>query len=250
MLAMPSKQQAKINAMKKPVKVVKKKRRKKSKVYFGTPVQEAIIRYNESSNPAEKNKIYAEEVHAAFCKMAENLIHTFKFYYFDYPFEEVKNEVVSFLVMQMPKYEPSKGRAFSYFSVITKNWFIHKVKKNKKKIEREVPFEIAEIDPEVHFVDKSESFQDTQLRKEKIKELRKEMATWKIDFEKEKEKKVYDAVMILFDSVDDIEIFNKKAIYLYLREITGMNTKQIVSQLNKMRKKYKEFQTLWDNGEI
>jgi hypothetical protein len=56
--------------------------------------------------------------------------------------------------------------------------------------------------------------------------------------------------MILFDSVDDIEIFNKKAIYLYLREITGMNTKQIVSQLNKMRKKYREFQTLWDNGEI
>ena len=76
------------------------------------------------------------------------------------------------------------------------------------------------------------------------------MGTWKIDFEKEKEKKVYEAVMILFDSVDDIEIFNKKAIYLYLREITGMNTKQIVSQLNKMRKKYREFQTLWDNGEI
>ena len=76
------------------------------------------------------------------------------------------------------------------------------------------------------------------------------MATWKIDFEKEKERKVYEAVMILFDSVDDIEIFNKKAIYLYLREITGMNTKQIVSQLNKMRKKYREFQTLWDNGEI
>ena len=105
-------------------KTVKKKRRKKSKVYFGTPVQEAIIRYNESSNPAEKNKIYGEEIHAAFCKMAENLIHTFKFYYFDYPFEEVKNEVVSFLVMQMPKYEPSKGRAFSYFSVVGKNYLI------------------------------------------------------------------------------------------------------------------------------
>ena len=73
MLAMPNK-----------TKPVKKKRRKKSKVYFGTPVQEAIIRYNESSNPAEKNKIYGEEIHAAFCKMAENLIHTFKFYYFDY----------------------------------------------------------------------------------------------------------------------------------------------------------------------
>ena len=83
---------------------VKKKRRKKSKMYFGTPVQDAIIRYNESSNPVIKNRIYEEHIHAAFCKMAENLIHTFKFYYFDYPVEEVKHEVVSFMVMQLPKY--------------------------------------------------------------------------------------------------------------------------------------------------
>ena len=39
----------------KPVKPVKKKRRKKSKMYFGTPVQEAIIEYNNTSNPLEKN---------------------------------------------------------------------------------------------------------------------------------------------------------------------------------------------------
>ena len=89
-----------------------KKRRKKSKMYFGQPVQDAVVRYNETNNPAIKNRIYREHIHAAFDKMAENLIHTFKFYYFDYPFEEVKHEVVSFMVMQMPKYQPDKGRAF------------------------------------------------------------------------------------------------------------------------------------------
>ena len=65
---------------------VTKKRKKKTKMYFGTPVQEAVIRYNESSNPSVKNRIYSEHIAAAFDKMAENLIHTFKFYYFDYPF--------------------------------------------------------------------------------------------------------------------------------------------------------------------
>ena len=119
----------------KPVKkVIKKKRRKKSKVYFGTPVQEAIIRYNECSNPAIRNRIYQEHIHAAFEKMAENLIHTFKFYYFDYPFEEVKAEVVSFLVMQMPKYKADKGRAFSYFSVVGKNYLILNNNNNYKKM--------------------------------------------------------------------------------------------------------------------
>ena len=120
---MPTKQQTKkmIESMKKPVKVVKKKRRKKSKMYFGQPVQDAIIRYNETSNPAIKNRIYREHIHAAFVKMAENLIHTFKFNYFDVPLEQVKHEVVSFMVIQIPKYNAEKGRAFSYFSIVGKN---------------------------------------------------------------------------------------------------------------------------------
>jgi hypothetical protein len=80
--------------------------------------------------------------------------------------------------------------------------------------------------------------------------LKSEMDSWKVDFQKESEKKVYEAVLVLFDSADEIEIFNKKAIYLYLRELTGMNTKQIVAQLNKMRSRYRDFRKEWDNGEI
>ena len=49
---------------------------------------------------------------------------------------------------------------------------------------------------------------------------------------------------------DYIEIFNKKAVYLYIREITGLNTKQIVNNLNRIRGKYKEFKCDWDAGKI
>tara|TARA_B100000287_G_scaffold403196_1_gene424814 strand:+ start:437 stop:985 length:549 start_codon:yes stop_codon:yes gene_type:complete len=182
--------------------------------------------------------------------MVDKIVFTYRFTSLP-DIDDLRDECKVYLATILSKFDPAKGsKAFSYFSVITKNWFIHKVKKNKKKMEREVPLDVAELDPEIHFIDKSESFQDKQLRKERIEQLKKEMETWKVDFSKEKEKKVYEAVMILFDSVDDIEIFNKKAIYLYLREITGMNTKQIVSQLNKMRKRYREFQKDWDNGEI
>ena len=131
-----AKQQAKkmVEAIKKPVKVVKKKRRKKSKMYFGTPVQNAIIRYNATPNPAIKNRIYSEHIAKAFDKLAENLIHTFKFYYFDFPLNEVKHEVVSFLVMNMHKYQADKGRAFSYFSVVGKNYLILHNNNNYKKM--------------------------------------------------------------------------------------------------------------------
>ena len=99
-------------------------------------------------------------------------------------------------------------------------------------------------------MDKGQSYQDLKIKKEMLEHLRDEMSSWKVDFEKEAEKKVYDAVMVLFESADEIEIFNKKAIYLYLRELTGMSTKQIVVQLNKMRSRYREFRQDWDNGEI
>ena len=67
---------------------------------------------------------------------------------------------------------------------------------------------------------------------------------------KPNEKKVYQAIQILLENPDDIEIFNKKAIYLYLREITGLNTKQVVNNLNKLRSKYKTFRNDWDDGKI
>ena len=104
--------------------VVKRKRRRKKKgknYYFHEGTEKAIIRYNNSDSPSLRNKIYNEHIRAAFDKLAENIIHTFKFYYFDVSSEEVKHEVISFLVMNMHKFKEGKGKAFSYFSIVAKN---------------------------------------------------------------------------------------------------------------------------------
>ena len=103
-------------------------RKRKRKVYFGMEVQDAIVRYNaldEKKDFVKRNKIYKEEIHAAFDKLSENIINTFKFTYFDYGFEDIKHETVAFLVMNMHKYDHTKGsKAFSYFSVVAKNYLI------------------------------------------------------------------------------------------------------------------------------
>ena len=112
-----------------------KKRRKKSKIYFGTPVHDAIVRYNHSGSPSERNKIYTEEIHAAFLKLAENIINTFKFSYFSYGFRDLQEEVVSNLVLNMHKFDETKGsKAFSYFSVVAKNYLILNNNANYKKM--------------------------------------------------------------------------------------------------------------------
>ena len=109
-----------------------KKRKKKSKIYFGQPTQDAVIEYLATDSEKERNKIYRERIQYAFEKLAENIIHTFKFYYFDVDSESVKHEVVGFMVMNMHKYEPDKGKAFSYFSVVAKNWLILNNNRNYK----------------------------------------------------------------------------------------------------------------------
>ena len=219
-------------------------------MYFTQVHEDAIVEFSSTDDLKIREELYVKTIQPVFSQMVDKIVFTYRFTSLP-DIDDLRQECKVYLATILTKFDPAKGsKAFSYFSVITKNWFIHKVKKNKKKQEREVSLEVAELDPEIHFIDKTESYQDSRMRKERIEKLREEMKTWEVDFDKEKEKRVYDAVQVLFDSVDDIEIFNKKAIYLYLREITGMSTKQIVTQLNKMRKRYREFQKDWDNGEI
>jgi|TARA_B100001778_G_scaffold332490_1_gene338913 hypothetical protein len=220
-----------------PAKVVKKKRRKKSKMYFGTPVQEAIIRYNESSNPVIKNRIYQEHIHAAFEKMAENLIHTFKFYYFDYPFEEVKAEVVSFMVMQLPKYQPDKGRAFSYFSIVGKNYLILNNNNNYKKMK--IHDDVSRLDYKRNVFSETVVDETAEYNKEFVNQM---LDYWENNitniFRRQKDILVADAVLELFRRRMNIENFNKKALYIMIREMTGSNTQHITRVVNQMKRYY------------
>ena len=96
------------------------KKKAKRKVYFGQEVQDAIIEYNSSNDSSERNTIYGKRIHAAFDKLAENIINTFKFTYFDYGFNDVKHEVVAFMVMNMHKYDHTNLVIFQLY----KNYLI------------------------------------------------------------------------------------------------------------------------------
>jgi len=182
--------------------------------------------------------------------MVDKIIYTYRFTglpNIDY----LKDDCKVWLTTILNKYDPNKGsKAFSYFSVVTKNWFIHKVKRTQKRNQTEVFMEdvLNELDEDLVSVEPTYEQKRSEL--EFWSSLNQEIDTWNSFMLKENEKKVLMAVRILLDSADTIEIFNKKAIYLYLREITGLNTKQVVNNLNKLRKRYKVFKDKWESGEI
>ena len=226
---------------------VKRKRKKKSKMYFGQPVQDAVIRYNESSNPAVKNRIYSEHIAAAFDKLAENLIHTFKFYYFDYPLDEVKHEVVSFMVMQMSKYKADKGRAFSYFSVVGKNWLILHNNNNYKKMKIHDNLDI--LDFKRNLISENTISENEEFNIEFVNQMLDYWDSHLMElFKRKKDLNVADSVIYLFKNRHNIENFNKKALYILIRERTGSNTQHITRVINQMKKQYFKMQKMFQSS--
>tara|TARA_Y100001973_G_C5185474_1_gene327569 strand:- start:466 stop:1014 length:549 start_codon:yes stop_codon:yes gene_type:complete len=181
--------------------------------------------------------------------MVDKIVFTYKFTTLP-NIHDLRCECKVWLTTILDKYDPNKGsKAFSYFSVITKNWFIHKVKKQQKQNKREVDLDNISKDYEERYLSTTMPYIEDREKEEFWRHLYQEMDSWDPEMMKENEKKVYEAIKILFDNSESIEIFNKKAIYLYLREITGLNTKQVVNNLNKLRKKYKTFKRNWDRGD-
>jgi DNA-directed RNA polymerase specialized sigma subunit len=178
--------------------------------------------------------------------MVDKIVYTYKFTNLA-NIDDLKSECKIWLTTILNKFDPEKGsKAFSYFSVITKNWFIHKVKHNSIRLKREVYFEeVADLDEMKNLVTHND-YHDLREKKEFWDSLGKEIDVWESEAVKSNEKRVVEAIRIILSEPEDIEIFNKKAIYLYLREITGLNTKQIVNSLNKVRAKYKLFKEGWD----
>ncbi len=189
-------------------------------------------------------------IQPAFDELVDKIVYTYKFNSLN-NIEYLKDDCKIWLTTILSKFNPNKGtKAFSYFSVVTKNWFTHKAKKQTQKNKREIEFDsmIREIETLNHKENKDVWEEEEERQFWTL--LLTEVESWRKMSLKENEQKVLTAVLTLMEQIDQIEIFNKKAIYLYLRELTGMNTKQIVSSLNKMRARYKTFKKKWDSGEI
>ena len=227
-----------------------KPRRKRTKNNYFTKVhEEAIVKYALSSSRQEKSQLYMSLIQPAFDEMVNKIIFTYKFNTLP-NIDYLRDDCKIWLTTILDKYDPNKGsKAFSYFSVVTKNWFIHKVKQNSKMIKREVSYEEVVTKGGSDSLGASSDSSDYVERRENLEFwlcLLEQINNWDTGNLKANEKAVLEAVKVLLTNVDDIEIFNKKAVYLYLRELTGLNTKQVVNNLNKLREKYRTFKTKWD----
>ena len=224
-----------------------KKKRKKKNNYFTIFHENTILEYISSSDNKHRNELYRDIIQPVFTEMINKIVFTYKFT--NLPnVDNLKGECEMHLVTILSNFDPTKGsKAFSYFSVITKNWFIAKVKKNAIQLRREAGYDQISKQVEMEHLSIYNSYDADREKKEFMEYLWAEINKWEKQNLKENERKILEAIKILFTDADTIEIFNKKAIYLYLREITNLNTKQVLNSLNKFRIEYASFKKKWND---
>jgi hypothetical protein len=221
------------------------KSQKQKRVYFTKDTEAAIVRYNNSTDPEERSDLYEEYIHWPFYKLTENIIHTFKFYYTDVEnLEDLQHEIMTFLLSKIHLFDPSKGaKAYSYFGTIVKRWLIVYNEKNYKKKVKNV--QIADIsnysnldtsDP--NFITSKKAEGDTfnivededfsnaddytprdYKYEDRLSLFIDQYVEYCTDhiyelFPKGNDAAIADAILELFRKRENIDVFNKKALYI------------------------------------
>ena len=220
---------------------VRKRRPKKSIDYFTLDTQQAILDYRLETSTAIRNKIFNEKIYYAFYKLAENIIHTFKFYYTEVDnINELKHEVIAFLLEKLHLYNQDKGKAYSYFGTIAKRYLIVYNNNNYKRLKGKANVEEVDTDKTITnelLLSQPDLFEEVSFIDLFIKEIDDNLLDL---FPKPQEARVGDAILELFKRRESIDIFNKKALFIYIKEITDAPTPVITKVIKVLKEIYKE----------
>jgi hypothetical protein len=220
---------------------VRKRKPKESNIYFTSDTEEAILEYLRTKNPTKRNEIFNSRIDYAFHKLAENIIHTFKFYYTEVnTIDELKHEVVAFLLEKLHLYKQEKGKAYSYFGTIAKRYLILYNNANYKKLKEKAAVDEIDEDKSILIELTNEETNNTSLNAFVdyfVKYVDKHLFEL---FPKDDDARTADAVVELFRKRENLDIFNKKGIYIYIREITDQSTPQITKVIKRLKSIYKQ----------
>jgi len=233
------------------VKGKKKIRRRRPgaapKIYWTDDTQNAILEWQDEESLETKQTIYQSRIFPAFDKLVENLIFLYGFRAVN-SYDIFKADCVSFLYEQLPKFDRSKGyKTFSYYNQIAKNYLIIQTKDRQKELRRSVSIDDKEAlgHDEVRSL---EEYCTVPSPDDQIIDVEKRTAILKIIFEVQRkivgggslETRVMDCIVDLFSKADELPFLNKRAVFIYIREITGVTPKQLTTVMSIIRKEYKE----------
>ena len=216
------------------------------KLYFNSDTQDAITSFQTEKIKKTRDAIYVEKILPAFEKLVENLINIHKFTGMYDSYEDLKNDCVNFLFETIHKFDGSRGtNAFSYFNVVAKNWLIIRTKQKAQKLKRNVSIDdpasltsyesmivedYGSIPSQDDILDASNSVEDTLGL---LYDIRTKVKT-------ENELTCINSIITIFENIDEVDLLNKGAILLYMRELSGLSPKQLTTTMQSIKRHYKK----------
>lgn len=214
------------------------------KLYFHSGTHDAIVKFQTEEDNGERERIYTDDILPAFTKLVENLIfiHGANTHV---SVDEFKSDCISFLYEKLKKFDSSRGtKAFSYFNVVAKNWIIVRMRQKIKHAKKHINIDDKTIVPEIEIIDIVEPTFELygSAGKKAVQSEQLELMFGEISdrLEQEHERLCMNAIVKIFQNIDDIDFFNKRAIFVYIREMTNLNTKQISTAMSSIKRHYRE----------
>ena len=225
------------------------KKKKKNRIYFGKDVEDAIIRYNECESIDEKNAIYDNEIRKAFHDLAKAFINIYGVYNTGEDVSDIEHDTVAFLYQSIHKYTNGRGKAFSFFTVVTKNFVLQKAQTahRRKMLHTNIDNIHNEIN-QISHVSYQNLSEDLAL-KEFIGVIIEDFKVWSEKrFKKEEDYNIAQDIINILEKYSELDIYNKKQVFTYLKEMSNNKSKKIANVLIQFRKRYEKTKHKYDSG--
>lgn len=233
-----------------------------SNYYFTSETQDAIIAFKKEQDLEKRKEIYVTGIYPAFNALVENLINVYGFHVMFENKEDLKKQCLVDLYEAICKFDPEKGsKAFAYFNVVAKHWLIMKSKKSAQMLQSTISIDNRDAftSHELELIENYKvlpSADEIVTEEEKQKFLTTILKRLGEEVKTENEIICMKAIKTIFDSVDKIvdedenfsddlpennkksRLGTKRAILIFVRDITRLPPKQLSIVLSSIRNLY------------
>ena len=206
--------------------------------YWGEDQEYAVVEFNTNADMDEKHKVFVDVIEPAFRKLVENIYYTYNFNKILWDREQIEHEVMTHLYEKLSKFDVTKNKkSFSYFGTITKNWMIQRCNadKNKRYIDDDNQ-DIIVQNISIHAYEEDEVGRHNE---EFINEIIGDFDDWddKDNYNRD-DFAVLEIVNDILKNYERFNIYNKKQLYVYIREATDLPSRKITKSLKKIKLDY------------
>lgn len=256
-----------IEEVKSEVEVIKKKRGRKpknpeEKIYFGEKQEAAVVEYILNKDDSQvRNKIYLTILRPALKKMIESIIRKYNLYVPDEPFDDTVTDALSHLAEQIDKFKiGTDKKAYSYYGTIVKHYVLKRRKNYTKNLGKQPSYETIEdgvINGKaiVNTYERDKKIAELEIA-ELIKYIKKMVENPQEEGLRKNEIKLGNGLIGLLENWESIippsiekicadgdakytppsKKLVRSSVLLYLREQTGLDTKNIRTNMKKYKK--------------